>query len=98
MATLPSSTQGSARGPRALNKNPSYEHVDNTTREPVAPVINHGEEAALITLTTANDAALGNFVITANGHPTKGAHASSELKLVVVTARNATAQKQLSGR
>ncbi len=54
------------------------------TLEPVAPVINHGEKAVLITLTAANDAALGNFIIKAIGHPTKGADASSELKLAIV--------------
>ena len=54
------------------------------TLEPVAPVINHGEKAVLITVTAANDAALGNFVIKVTGHPTKGADASSELKLTVV--------------
>ena len=52
--------------------------------EPAAPVINSGDEDVRITLTAANDAALGNFTIKMTGDPTNGADAVNELKLTVV--------------
>ena len=54
------------------------------TLEPAAPVIKHGEEETQITLTSADDAALGNFDIKLTGHPAKGADATSDFKLSVV--------------
>jgi len=54
------------------------------TLEPASPVIKHGDANAQITLTAADDAALGNFDIKVTGHPAKGAEASHDLKLVVV--------------
>ncbi len=51
--------------------------------EPSAPVINHGDEEVLVTLTAANDASLGDFTIKLTGHPAKGADAVNELKLTV---------------
>lgn len=52
--------------------------------KPASPVIKHGDSETQITLTGANDASLGNFAIKVTGHPSTGADASNELKLVVV--------------
>lgn len=54
------------------------------TLEPAAPVIKHGDAESQITITAAEDAALGNFAIKVTGHPLKGADATNELKLTVV--------------
>jgi hypothetical protein len=51
--------------------------------QPQSPVIKHGDEETQVTLTGADDAALGNFAIKVTGHPAKGAEASHELKLTV---------------
>lgn len=53
------------------------------TLRPLSPVIKHGDAETQVTLTGADDAALGNFAIKVTGHPTKGADASNELKLTV---------------
>ena len=53
------------------------------TLRPLSPVIKHGDAKAQVTLTAADDAALGNFAIKVTGHPAKGADASNELKLTV---------------
>jgi sporulation protein YlmC with PRC-barrel domain len=53
------------------------------TFNPEAPVIKHGETEAQVTLTAAEDAALGSFAIKVTGHPAKGAGASNELNLTV---------------
>lgn len=54
------------------------------TLEPSDLVIKHGDSDAQITLTSADDAALGNFTITLTGHPAIGSDASNELKLTVL--------------
>jgi hypothetical protein len=53
------------------------------TVQPLSPVIKHGDAEAQVTLTGANDAALGDFAIKVTGHPAKGAEASHELNLTV---------------
>ncbi len=53
------------------------------TLQPLSPVIKHGDAEAQVTLTSANDAALGNFAIKVTGHPAKGADASNELNLTI---------------
>ena len=53
------------------------------TFKPDAPVIKQGDKDAQVTLTGADDASLGNFVIKVTGHPAKGADASNELSLTV---------------
>ena len=53
------------------------------TLQPLSPVIKHGDAEAQVTLTGADDAALGNFAIKVTGHPAKGADASNELNLTV---------------
>jgi hypothetical protein len=54
------------------------------TLKPSAPVIKNGEIDAEITLTGAEDAALGDFDIKMIGHPAKGADTSNEFKLNIV--------------
>ncbi len=54
------------------------------TLEPAAPVIKQGDAETEITLTSADDASLGNFAIKLTGHPAVGADASNELKLTVI--------------
>ena len=54
------------------------------TLEPADPVIKHGDSEAQIILTSADDAALGNFAVKVTGRPAVGADASNELKLTVV--------------
>jgi hypothetical protein len=51
--------------------------------QPLYPVIKSGEADAQVTLTGANDAALGNFSIKVTGHPAAGADASAEINLTV---------------
>ena len=46
------------------------------TLQPRSPVIKHGDADAQVTLTGADDAALGNFAIKVTGHPAKGADES----------------------
>lgn len=53
------------------------------TLEPAAPVIKAGAAETEITLTAADDAALGEFTIKVTGHPTEGADAGNELKLTI---------------
>jgi hypothetical protein len=53
------------------------------TLQPQSPVIKHGDADKQVTLTGANDAALGDFAIKVTGHPEKGADASSELNITV---------------
>lgn len=53
------------------------------TMEPAAPVISQGQTEAQLTLTAADDAALGNFTIKTTGVPTQGANAAAEFKLTV---------------
>ena len=54
------------------------------TIDPASPVIKQGEDEAQVTLTGADDAALGKFDIKLTGHPAKGADATNEFKLSVV--------------
>jgi len=53
------------------------------TLEPAFVVIKHGDPDALLTLTAADDAALGSFAIKVTGHPAKGADASNKFNLTV---------------
>ncbi|MBY0589631.1 hypothetical protein K2X85_20860 [bacterium] len=53
------------------------------TIEPSAPVIKVGEAETNVTMSAANDAALGDFAIKVTGHPAKGADASKEFTLTV---------------
>ena len=53
-------------------------------RDPQSPVIKHGETETQITLTSADDAALGNFAIKLIGRPAQGANATTEFKLTVI--------------
>lgn len=64
--------------------------------DPANPVIRQADTDAKLTLMAAADAALGDFTVKMAGHPTKGADASSELKLTIAKqepkeAVNATA-------
>jgi hypothetical protein len=66
------------------------------TVTPASPLIRHGDTDGKVTLTAALDAVLGDFTVKVSGHPSKGADASSDLKLTVVAqepaaAANATA-------
>ena len=54
------------------------------TVNPASSAIKHGDKEAKLTLHAAPDAALGEFTIDVEGHPTKGADASTKLKLTVV--------------
>ena len=54
------------------------------TFKPSAPVIKNGETDAEITLTGAQDAALGEFDIKMTGHPATGTDTSNEFKLNIV--------------
>lgn len=54
------------------------------TLEPASPVIKNGESDTQITITSADDAALGNFDIKLTGHPTMGDDASNAFKLSIV--------------
>ncbi len=47
-------------------------------------MIKNGETDAEITLTGAEDAALGDFDIKMTGHPAKGTDTSNEFKLSIV--------------
>ncbi|MEK6262089.1 MAG: hypothetical protein AABP62_26115 [Planctomycetota bacterium] len=54
------------------------------TITPPSPAIMHDESKVSITLTAADDAALGYFVVKVTGHPSKGAvDAVNDLKLTV---------------
>ena len=53
------------------------------TMEPANPIIKRGETEAKLTLTGANDAALGKFDIKVTGHPKQGVDATNEFKLTV---------------
>ena len=54
------------------------------TIDPPSPAIMHGESKVSITLTAADDAALGDFEVKVTGHPSKGgADAVNDLKLTV---------------
>lgn len=45
--------------------------------------VTHDKSEANLTLTAADDAALGDFEITVTGHPTKGSDASNKFKITV---------------
>ena len=47
------------------------------------PVIKHGDKEASVTLKAAPDAALGDFTVKVQGHPTSGPDANSEFKIKV---------------
>jgi len=51
--------------------------------EPASPAIRHGDAGAKITVTAAEDAAVGDFTIPVTGHPTKGANAMGTLKITI---------------
>ena len=53
------------------------------TFAPEAPVINRGDTDTELTFYASDDAALGDFTVKVSGHPTKGADAMTELKMVV---------------
>lgn len=53
------------------------------TIEPANPTIKHGESAANIVFTAADDASLGDFKIKVTGHPAKGSDAQVEFKMSV---------------
>jgi hypothetical protein len=53
------------------------------TIEPATSVIKNGETEAKFSLKAADDAAVGDFAIQVNGHPTKGADANHEFKFSV---------------
>lgn len=53
------------------------------TIEPANPTIQHGESAAKIVFTAADDASLGDFKIKVTGHPAKGSDAQVEFKMSV---------------
>jgi hypothetical protein len=53
------------------------------TIEPASPTIKHNETEANLTLTAADDAALGDVTVKVKGHPTKGGDAANEFKLTV---------------
>jgi len=53
------------------------------TVEPSSPVLKHGDTEAKLMLKGAADASVGDFMVKITGHPTKGADASSELKVTV---------------
>jgi uncharacterized membrane protein len=53
------------------------------TIEPAAPMIKHGDSEAKLTVTAAGDAALGDHLIKATGHPTKGADTFVEFRITV---------------
>lgn len=53
------------------------------TLDPVNPVIKHGQTEVKLTLTAADDAALGDFSVNVTGHPTEGADGKSEIKLTI---------------
>jgi len=54
------------------------------TVEPTNPTIPHGDKDCKLTLQAASDAALGDFTIKVIGHPTKGADATTTMKLTIV--------------
>lgn len=53
------------------------------TIEPANPVIKHGEKEATVMIKAAADAALGDFTVKVNGHPTTGADANNEFKISI---------------
>jgi uncharacterized membrane protein len=53
------------------------------TLESANPVIKHGDTEARVTLKALDDASLGDFTIKVTGHPTKGADATTQLKITV---------------
>lgn len=57
---------------------------EGVTIQPADAIIRQNETEALVTVSAAADAALGDFTIKVNGHPTTGRDASKELKLTVV--------------
>jgi hypothetical protein len=64
------------------------------TFDPASPVIKPGDTEAKLTLKGTADAAVGDFTVKVTGHPTKGADATTELKLTVakVTAADVAAK------
>ena len=60
-----------------------FGNKDGVTLEPANPVIMHGEKETKITVTLADDAALGDFNVKVTGHPTKGADSTNDLKITV---------------
>jgi hypothetical protein len=53
------------------------------TLSPANPPIKHGDKEAKVSLMAAGDAALGDFTAKLSGHPTKGADATSEIKISI---------------
>jgi hypothetical protein len=53
------------------------------TVEPAVASIKNGESEAKFSLKAVDNAALGNFAVTATGHPTKGSDVSHEFKFTV---------------
>jgi len=54
-----------------------------TIEQPAAATIKHGDTDAKIQVRAADDAAVGDFTATVVGHPTKGANATTDLKITV---------------
>jgi len=53
------------------------------TIEPAAPMIKHGDTDAQLKIHASDDAAVGDFTVRVVGHPTKGANATTDLKITV---------------
>lgn len=53
------------------------------TIEPADPTIKHGDTEAKVMIKASADAAVGDFTMKVKGHPTKGADATSDLKITV---------------
>ena len=51
--------------------------------KPAAPEIKHGDESVTLTVSAAEDAALGDFSIQVVGHPAKGTDSTNKLKLSI---------------
>ncbi len=51
--------------------------------EPASPVIKHGDKEAVVTVKAADDAAVGDFNVKVDGHPTKGKDATTTLEIKV---------------
>jgi hypothetical protein len=51
--------------------------------KPVAPEIKHGDDSVVLTVSAAEDAALGDFSIQVIGHPAKGTDSTNKLKVSI---------------
>lgn len=53
------------------------------TFDPASPTIKHGDKDAMVTVKAADDAAIGDFKIKVDGHPTKGKNATNTLEIKI---------------